>query len=410
MRDFNIASAEDGNNRVAQNLHSSGELGLSEIVDWRPPEGLRNIISGIGCLMEKLGSELKAGSASAPMIICGSNIAASPLLELTRKAAGMPLYVWSGSLPHTPIEAVDAGLEAARETGADALIALGGSSTSDCAKAIAVLLASNGRSARELNPIDWADMSAPTLEDGQRPLPLLIAPTTLSAAEFQTFFGMRDVQASRKEPYSERNLVRRTIFLDGAVAAYTPRSIWIETAIKLLDDMLYRYCTAENDPPLDAVLEHCIATVFADLPVSVNTGDAAPRQRLFRAMWLSNNRMPTTRQVQRKPWLSMVARHSIGGATGLAHGLGSCVSLEKSLRFHAEATGARQSQLARRLGFQESLVDAVHQLLVSAQAPTQLAPLGAPRSSIEQILTNMRFESPALGDKDQLSAVVESFW
>lgn len=382
---------------------------MSEIVDWRPPEGLRNVISGLGAL-SRLGSELGSAQVRAPMIICGANIAASPLIELTRKSAGIPLSMWQGSLPHTPIEAIDEGLEAARDGGADALIALGGSSTSDCAKAIAVLLRTGARSARDLQPIDWSNMAIPMSAGSASPIPLFVVPTTLSAAEFQTFFGVRNVQAARKEPFSERNLVRRTIILDGAVAAFTPRSIWAETAIKLLDDMLYRYCTAEPDPPFDALIEWCIATVLSELPASLSDSDPAPRQRLFRAMWLSNNPFPPTGPVRRKPWLSMVARHAIGGATGLAHGLASCVALEKALLFHAKETGPRQAELAQKLNLKNGLAEAVHALLAQAQIPTRLSPLGVPRSAIEPILANMIFESPGLGSEETLRPVVEHFW
>ena len=382
---------------------------MSEIVEWRPPEGLRAVIAGEGCVAARLGGELAATGARTPMILCGQNLAASPLLERTRAAAGRAVPLWDGSLPHTPIEAVASGFAAARDAGADALIALGGSSTSDCAKAIAVLLASGARSATELQPIDWAKMAAPMADSGRRAMPLLVLPTTLSAAEFQTFFGIR--QDGRKQPYSERNLVRRTVFLDGELAAQTPAAVWTQTAIKLLDDMLYRYCTADGtDGAQDVVLEQCLGTLFADLPLSLQSADPAPRQRLLRAMWLSNVPLPAARPAGRRPWLSMVARHAIGGATGLAHGIGSCVALVKALHFHAETSGGRQARLAARLGRSGSLADAVEWLLRDVAAPVQLGPLGVGQEAIGQILANMAFESPELGGEDRLRPVVESFW
>ena len=382
---------------------------MSEFVTWRPPEGLRAVIAGTGSVAARLAGELAAVAAAKPLIVCGANLAASPLLDRVQAALGTPAPVWSGARPHTPLESVEAGFQAARAAGADALIALGGGSTSDGAKGIAVLLAGGAAAARDIAPLDWSKMGQPLPETGRPAVPLFVLPTTLSAAEFQTFFGMREGQ--RKQPYSEGNLVRRTIFLDGALAAETPGAVWRETAIKLLDDMLYRYCTAAGDDAAqDAVLEQCIGTLFADLPLSLQSADPAPRQRLLRAMWLSNVPLPAARPAGRQPWLSMVARHAIGGATGLAHGIGSCVALVKALHFHAATSAERQAQLARRLGCSGSLADAVEWLLRDVAAPVQLGPLGVPQEAIGQILANMAFENPELGGEERLRPVVESFW
>lgn len=382
---------------------------MSGIVAWRPPEGLRAVIAGEDCVAARLATELRAAGCQAPMILCGANLAVSPVLARVQRALCVPAPVWSGARPHTPLDCVEAGFQAARRAGADGLIALGGGSTSDGAKGVAVLLAGGAASARALTPLDWSKMGEALPDTGRRPVPLFVLPTTLSAAEFQTFFGMRDAQ--RKQPYSEGNLVRRTLFLDGALAAGTPDDVWRETAVKLLDDMLYRYCTSEGeDAAQDAVLEQCIATLFADLPASLRAPDAGARQRLFRAMWLSNVPLPALRPAVRKPWLSMVARHAIGGATGLAHGIGSCVALVKALHFHAETSGARQARLAQRLGCSDGLADAVGWLLRNVQAPARLGPLGVPQDAIGQILANMAFESPDLGGEARLRPVVESFW
>src|SRR6202011_6213741 len=97
----------------------------------------------------------------------------------------------AASQPHTPVETINAGAAAARAMGADGLIAVGGSSAVDCAKGIAVLVASGTEELSSLSPRPLGQLGDPSVASSARRVPLLMVSTTLSFAEFLPFWGAR---------------------------------------------------------------------------------------------------------------------------------------------------------------------------------------------------------------------------
>jgi alcohol dehydrogenase class IV len=250
-------------------------------VVFRPAEGIRAIVSGVDSVREHLGSQLDEQGVRRPTVVCGANVSGSPVMAIAVEAAGHPA-VFAGSRPHTPVDAVDAGLDAALAHRADGLIAVGGSSAVDCAKAIAVLLRAGRSSIRDLPPLGYEELGN-TDEGHGDPMPVVCVPTTLSMAEFNPFFGVRDPQTATKLPYGDAGLVRRTIFLDGAVAAHTPAELWAQTGLKAFDDAVWRYCCAVTaEPAADTILESSTSDLLGLLPRSSGTDDPELRQRVSR--------------------------------------------------------------------------------------------------------------------------------
>jgi maleylacetate reductase len=388
----------------------------SGVTAYAPPAGLRGVVSGVGAVRERLAEALAAQGVRRPLVVCGPNVGASPLVAAVTAAAGLACEIWRGSREHTPVASVDAGAEAARACGADAVIALGGSSAIDCAKGIVVLQRTGARSVHDLAPLSFARLAAAGPPPAEPPTPLICIPTTLSAAEFQPFFGARDLTARRKEPYGEQGLAARTVFLDGEIAAATPAALWLQTGIKAIDDSLSRYCNAQvEEPAFDAVQACAIGGLMRGLAAAAG-GDAAARQANFVDVWLTTHPMPRHQPAQRRPWFSTAARHALGGAVGLAHGVASCVGLVEALRFHAAATAPRQAGLARLLDLEPGsdaegpLAPAVARLLQDLGLPTRLGPLGIDRAVLDDVVANMLFEAPDLGPEPAVRAACARLW
>lgn len=384
------------------------------ISTYRPPESLRAVHAGIGAVEDKLGEDLAAQGLKRPLIVCGANIAASPLLERVKAAAKMDCAVYAGSVPHTPFAAIDEGARMAAEVKPDAVITVGGSSASDCAKGIIVLHRTGRKSVRDLEPIDFVNVLAPTTARDDAPMPLICIPTTLSAAEFQNFFGALDERTERKHPFPTLGLTTRTIILDGSVAASTPAALWAETGVKALDDTFGRYCNSQHDEPAaDAVHEAAIRGLLKNLGPSM-AGDAELRQKVMVDTWLTAFEMPRHRTRTRGPWFSTAARHVLGAVLQVPHGIGSCVALIQGLRFHADATAARQRQLAERTGLnlddEGSLASAVAQWFDALGVPTSLSALGHDKSALDQVAEEVLKEAPGLESLEKVRAACERIW
>jgi alcohol dehydrogenase class IV len=377
--------------------------------------GLRAVVSGIGAMRDRLPSTLTDQGVERPMIVCGERVSESPLLDLVLAALG---DVWSapvfdGSRPHTPAETVGEGAHAARTNEADALIAVGGSSAVDCAKGIAVLMATGHHDVSELAPAEYGKLGQRRRNDGagtdRRPIPVICITTTLSFAEFLPFWGARDAVAQRKRPYMEDGHVVRTVFLDGEVAGYTPGDVWCETGVKALDDALMSYCRAPGPEPfVDPVLVSAIGALGTLLPRSRDQDRHAERQHVLTAVWMTKFPLPRLAGGPRGGWFSTTARHSLGAVLELPHGVGSCVALGPGLRYHAEDTGMRQDALARALSWSgPSLSEGVAGLLAALEVPTSLRAAGGDASRLDEVVAAMVDEAPWLGSPEALRAACE---
>jgi alcohol dehydrogenase class IV len=381
---------------------------------YRNQQGLRAVISGVGCVRERLAEELDVLSIRRPLIVCGANLARSPVLEVVRRALGRPVVVFDGSRPHTPVETVDRGAAEARAARADGLIAVGGSSAVDCAKGVAVLVASGRESVAELTPIHFERLFEEPRETHPR-FPLLAVTTTLSFAEFLPFWAVRRGDLLRKLPYSDLECVERTVFLDGELAAHTPQDVWFETGVKALDDALSAYCrSAAPEPFLDPVLTDAIGQLVEWLPASGTGGPASLRQQVLTACWMTKFTLPRLGAFAVPAWFSTTARHSLGAVCAVPHGAASCVALPHALRYHAAATRSRQAALASALGWKTSdevpLERAVDELLDRLRTPRRLRDLGIDRKALAEVVSAMLSESPKLGSEEALLRACEEMF
>jgi len=375
--------------------------------EYRVVPGLRAVVSGEGCVAERLAAELARLHVERPLVVCGERVAQGPTLAVVLAALGRPATVFPGSRPHTPCEAVEAGAAIARDARADAIVAVGGSAAVDCAKGIGVLLATGVERVARLEPLDFRNLFAPSPAPPAR-LPLVAVTTTLSFAEFLPFWGARHGDARRKRPYSDRGCLERTIFLDGALAAHTPDAPWLETGVKALDDAFSAWCRATGPEPfLDPLLARAIADLIEWLPRSRGTtagrADPSARQRVLTACWMTKSLLPTLTPPRFAAWLSTAVRHSLGAVCEVRHGAASCVALPEALRFHAETTRERQRMLAAGLGWpaegEVPLARGLEDWLDRLGVPRRLSALGVAEAAIAEVARAVVEEAPGIADE-----------
>lgn len=384
-----------------------------DVREFRPQEGLKAVISGTGAVGARLATVLSSHRAQRPMIVCGSNVARSPAFDLVLEAMAEEPVIFDGVRSHTPVETVEAGAALARHHRVDALVALGGSSSVDCAKGVARLVVSGIDDLAGLDPIDLARIRA---SSGVRPdaLPLITVTTTLSFAEFLPFWGSRHAGIGRKLAYADDGAVIRTIFLDGALAAHTPDHIWAETGVKALDDAIAAYCRADGEDPFcDPVNVAAVAALDKWLPRSLGEDRVAERQHVLTAAWMTKHPLPRLAGSRLPAWFSTAARHALGGVFELAHGVGSCVALPVAVRAHAEATHARQLRLAHALGWPDGdppLEPGLTRLLGRLGVPTSLRSAGVDPAPLDAVVEHIIAEAPGLGSPDRIRQLCEQLW
>ena len=82
------------------------------VSEFRPQEGLKATISGLGSVEARLGDVLAAHGARRPMLVCGANVRRSESFDMVLGALNADPVVFDGVRPHTPVEAVQEGASA----------------------------------------------------------------------------------------------------------------------------------------------------------------------------------------------------------------------------------------------------------------------------------------------------------
>jgi maleylacetate reductase len=216
---------------------------------------------------------------------------------------------FTGVLPHAPVEVVAAATDAAE--GADGLLAVGGGSAIDAAKAVS---ASTG-------------------------LRLVAVPTTYSGSEWTAYFGMRDQARRAKTGGSGANTA--AIVYEPALTLELPREESVGTAMNALAhcaEALYA------GPYEDAVVG--TELIAASLPLVTEHGDDFDaRTRLLEGAMHAGRALS-----ERGLFLAHALAQALGGRFGVSHGAMNALCLAPALRFNAAVVPDAVSTFARALG------------------------------------------------------------
>ncbi|CAE6422050.1 Maleylacetate reductase 1 [Rhizoctonia solani AG-1 IB] len=245
---------------------------------------LKYLHYGLGAI-SKLPETVKSLGASRALILTGKSVSKSPIFEETSKALGaFHVTSFTDIGQHTPVAGIRAALEALKEKNADIIVALGGGSPIDAAKAISYYRKES---------------------TDQGFLKIIAIPTTLSAAEYTQNAGYTN-EEGHKVSVSDPQLVPDAVILDGSLTIHTPMRLWLSSGIRALDhgvETLYR-----QPPVAFPIIESALASIpqlFENLLKSyADPNQLEVRQRLLNAAYLSLSPNP-------KP-----------GTLGLSHSLG----------------------------------------------------------------------------------------
>ncbi|WP_439687571.1 Alcohol dehydrogenase [Cupriavidus oxalaticus] len=307
--------------------------------------------------------------------------------------------------PHAPDTGVRRALDACMRADADSIIALGGGSVIDAAKAVSHL----------------------HHRQTGRYLPIAAFPTTLSGSEFSHYFGV--TETSGPEPFKRSHAVRETVpkvvALDPLLLRHTPRELLLSSAIKGIDHAVEGMRQIDADHPHAMLAAAGVARFFAVLekwPGQLDTAQALATGRITADDLL---------QLQLAAWqsyffpasvvygLSHRIGHILGGTFGLPHSVTSCITLAPVLR----ACGARYGDKLRifctgRAGHDAAamLADRIARAVTQLGLPDRLRTLGFDRAQLAQVAALLRQHYPdEVGDLGNghdaaLDALLESLW
>lgn len=286
------------------------------------------------------GSVAASLGARRALIVTDAFLATTAVVGAVRsslESVGIIVSVFDGVAPNPTTTAVDAGSDAAAAAGADLIVPVGGGSSMDAAKGIAL---------GAVNPQRGTDLDCGS-SFAQPALPIIAVPTTAgTGSEVNAFGVITDVVGHRKFYVGHGSALARAAILDPELTLGLPPAATAATGMDALTHALESYLSVRANPYSDGIALQVISTVTEYLPRAVADGsDLEARAELLLASHVAGVGFSHT-------GLGLVhgIAHPLGGRFNIPHGLALCIVIEDVLRFSRSARDARLARVAFALG------------------------------------------------------------
>lgn len=327
--------------------------------------------------VEALAEEISRSSSKRVFITTTRSITGGPLVARIVKGLGDKFVGKLDAIAaHSPREAVLAGAEALRASGADLVVAVGGGSVIDATKVMLLALWRGVTDPEALSALAGVRGSArnePSAWGAEtQALRMIAVPTTLSAAEFFPSAGVTDVQKHVKQMYFHPLAVPKAVILDPAATLETPMELLLSTGIRAVDHAVEGWCSVKTTPMADACNREAMRLLFSSLrQIKSESENLDARATAQQGMWLT--------RIGAMAGVPNGASHGIGyllgGGYGVPHGITSCITLPPVMEWNASVNAARQAEVAAAFGGGESAADALRRFVAGLDLPTRLRDL-----------------------------------
>ncbi len=362
----------------------------------------------------QLDAELGRLGTRRALIVADGGVAEAGLVEQVQASiAGKVVGAFCDIPVGGSVAAVMQGAAAAHD--ADVLVALGGGSAIDTAKAIRLLRAEGG-ALRD-------HQGAPRL---RRPLlPLIALPTTAgSGSEVSAWALIRDEAAREKLSFAHPALAPDLAILDPELLRTLPPQLTAATGMQALSHAIEALAGTDANPISDILALQAIDMISNNLRDATYDGDdIGARGALLIAACVAGMAFSSSGGAS----LGMVhaAAQAIDGAFGLPHSMLSSVLLPYGMQFNSVAVPNRFARIARYMGVnsggrsEEDVIadgiDAVRVLAADCGLPSHLRDLNVPEAAIGG-LADAALANPVLQNNpralaaEQLADILRAAW
>ena len=284
--------------------------------------------------------------------------------------SGIAYEIYSEIKPNPTIENVQTGVAAFKASGADCIIAIGGGSSMDTAKAIGIIIT---------NP-DFADVRslegvAPTTN---KCVPIIAVPTTAgTAAEVTINYVITDAEKNRKMVCVDPKDIPIVAVVDPDMMSTMPKGLTAATGMDALTHAIEGYITKAAWELSDMFHLKAIEIISKSLRGAVaNTPEGREGMALgqyIAGMGFSNVGLGIVHSMA----------HPLGALYDTPHGVANAIILPTVMEYNAPATGEKYRDIAKAMGVEgvdamtldearKAAVDAVKQLSKDVGIPADL--------------------------------------
>ena len=327
---------------------------------------------GAGAI-ENIATEAKARAFKKAFVCSDPDLVkfgvTKKVLDVLDKA-GLKYELYSDIKPNPTIENVLSGVKAFKASGADYLVAVGGGSSMDTAKAIGIIVA---------NP-EFADVrSLEGVAPTKNPcVPIIAVPTTAgTAAEVTINYVITDVEKQRKFVCVDVHDIPVVAIIDPDMMSSMPKGLTAATGMDALTHAIEGYITLGAWEMTDMFHLKAIEIISRSLRAAV-AGEKEGREGMALGQYVAGMGFSNV-------GLGIVhsMAHTLGAKYDTPHGVANAILLPTVMEYNAPATGEKYREIARAMGVKgvdemsveecrKAAVDAVKQLSADVGIPADL--------------------------------------
>jgi alcohol dehydrogenase class IV len=348
------------------------------VLDFRYDALPGRVVFGGGAARRELVGEADQLGADRLLLIATEQeapLARELAAPLGNKIAGTFL----GVRPHVPVEVAEAARQLARDIQADALLSVGGGSTTGTAKAVA-------------------------LTSG---LPILAVPTTYAGSEVTPVWGM--TEAARKTTGTDLRVLPRTVVYDPELTLTLPAELSAASGLNALAHCVEAFWAPRRNPISALAAEEGIRALAGALPlVQRNPTDLDARAELLYGAYLAGSAFAVAGS-----GLHHKICHVLGGAYDLPHAQTHAIVLPHVLAFNAPAAPEAARRVARALGVADP-VAGLRALTAELGIPAGLRALGMRAEQVDEaaelVEPTVPADNPRHADRAALRELIQAAW
>ena len=322
-----------------------------------------------------------------PLIVSDKGVVTTGIVDrVTATLGGMPCTLFDDT-PSNPTEAMArCAADLYRDSGCDGLIAVGGGSSIDLAKAAAILATHPG----ELKT--YATIEGGSARITPAAAPLIAVPTTSGTGSEVARGAIVILNDGRKLGFHSWHLLPRSAICDPLLTLGLPPYLTAATGMDAIAHCVETFLSAAFNPPADGIALDGLERAWASIETATKDGsDIDARLNMMSAS------MQGAMAFQKGLGAVHSLSHPLGGLkidgkTGLHHGTLNAIVMPAVLRFNASAPSVikenKISRLKHAMRLQESddIADAVSQMCARLGLPPGLSQVGVKREMFDAVI------------------------
>ena len=365
-------------------------------------------------VVQRLIEECQRTGMNKPLVISDAGVRAARVLDVALAALGTMPHAVFDATPSNPTEsAVRAATAIFKSQHCDGLIAVGGGSSIDLAKGVAIAATHDGPL------VGYATIEGGSTRITERVAPLIAVPTTAGTGSEVARGAILIVDDGRKLGFHSWHIVPNTALLDPELTLGLPPGLTAATGMDAIAHCMETFMAPAVNPPADGIALDGLQRGWAHIERATRDG------KNLDARWqMMSASMQGAMAFQKGLGCVHSLSHSLGGVNPkLHHGTLNAMFLPAVVRFNAHADSIqrerRLQRLAQAMGLDgcdaqgEAVAEAIRAMNATLGLPSGLAAMGVSRDLFERVIDGAMADhchqtNPRIATRDDYRAMLEA--